>query len=83
MTRSLQTAHSDGEGGKGIAKHALLVILSLVPFGVSTMVALGTWELFDDLAPSTHLTIVVLSWIAAFAVATRGFWKAVEMITPW
>jgi len=79
----LQTARNSGAGGKGLFKHVLLVFLSLVPFGVSTVVALTTWELLEALAPTSRLTVVVMSWIVAFAVATRGFWKAVEMMTPW
>jgi len=64
-------------------KHALLVVLSLMPFGVSTVVALTAWEAFEVLAPAVRLTVAVISWIIAFAGATRAFWKAVEVITPW
>jgi hypothetical protein len=64
-------------------KHALLVFLSLMPFGVSTVVALTVWEASQVLAPAMRLTVAVISWIVAFAGATRAFWKAVELITPW
>ncbi|HYC12497.1 MAG TPA: hypothetical protein VEC02_07590 [Nitrososphaerales archaeon] len=64
-------------------KHVLLVFLSLVPFGVSTVVALATWEVLQALAPVSRLIAVVVLWIVAFAAATLAFWKAAEVITPW
>jgi hypothetical protein len=47
------------------------------------VVALVAWEAFQVLAPASRLAVVVLSWIVAFAAATRAFWKAVEIVTPW
>lgn len=80
--RSLQAGPSTGSG-KSLYKHLLLVFLSLVPLGASTVVALVAWEAFQVLAPASRLAVVVLSWIVAFAAATRAFWKAVEIVTPW
>jgi len=74
---------SSGSGGRALYKHVLLVFLSLFPFGASTVVALGTWVVFDDLLPVVRLTVAVILWIVAFAGTTRAFWKAVELITPW
>jgi len=64
-------------------KHVLLILLSLLPFGVSTAVALTTWGALQVLAPASRLVVVVVLWIATFAAMTRAFWEAVGVMTPW
>ena len=51
-----------------------------MPFGVSVMAAYVSWETVTGIMTLWRMIIMTLVWIAAFAGATRLFWKVVESL---
>jgi hypothetical protein len=45
------------------------------------MAAYLAWEAFPSIE-GLHMAFTVLVWVAAFAVGTQAFWKAVGLLAP-
>jgi hypothetical protein len=64
-----------------LIKQALVVVLSLLPFGLSIMAAYITWRIFPFIE-GWHMVVTASVWIAVFAGGTQLFWRIVEQLAP-
>lgn len=63
-------------------KQAALVVLSLMPFGVSILFAYAAWTMVTGIATVWRMVAMTLVWIAAFAASTQLFWKVTDLLSP-
>jgi len=53
-----------------------------MPFAASILAAYASWEEVAGISTVWRMILMTLVWIAAFAVGTLLFWKAVERLAP-
>ena len=63
-------------------RQAALVLLSLMPFGVSVLFAYASWSAVTGVAALWRMIVMTLVWIAAFAAGTELFWKVTDLLAP-
>ncbi len=62
-------------------RQAAVMGLSLFPLGVSILAAYFAWNAIGAVE-GWRMVATVLVWVAAFAVGTQVFWKAVGILAP-
>jgi hypothetical protein len=63
-------------------KQAAVIVLSLLPFLVSTVAAYLAWEVAAAMVTVWRMIFVVLVWIPAFAGGAQLFWRVVGLLAP-
>jgi hypothetical protein len=61
---------------------AAVVMLTLVPFGLSILAAYAAWESITHIWILWRMVAMTLVWIGAFAAGAQIFWKVVERLAP-
>ncbi len=60
-----------------MSRQAAVVVLSLLPFALSTSLAYLAWGALGSLETLFRMVSMVFVWIAAFAAGAQVFWKIV------
>jgi hypothetical protein len=63
-------------------KVAAVIVLTLLPFVVSSVAAYLAWEVAAALETVWRMIFVVLIWIPAFAGGAQLFWRVVGLLAP-
>lgn len=63
-------------------RHLVVVLLSLVPFAISSFAAVAIWESSEVLLNVWRLVFAASGWVVAFAAGTKLFWEVVVRLAP-
>ena len=63
-------------------RQVAVIVLSLLPFALSSIVAYLAWDFTEALATVWRMILMVVVWIPAFAGGTQLFWRVVGLLAP-